>query len=70
MTTLHGFCVKGKIYSQQAAHKDIPSKLDAVSETVSMGMIVYISITGMYLSFITFLRSCLMKFESTFDMKG
>lgn len=44
MTTLHGFCVKEKISSQQAAHKDIPGKLDAVSETVSMGMIIYISI--------------------------
>lgn len=44
MTTLHDFCVKGNISSQQAAHKDIPGKLDAVSETVSIGMIVYISI--------------------------
>lgn len=70
MTTLHGFCVKGKIYSQQAAHKDIPGKLDAVSETVSMftSLLCTLYFT-LLVSFKTCLRSCFIKFESTFDMK-
>lgn len=61
-----GFCVKGKISSQQAAHKDISLML--YQKHFPWGWL-FTSLFICTLSFKTFLRSCLMKFESTLIWK-
>lgn len=66
-----GLCVKGKISSQQAAHKDISLML--YQKHFPWGWLFTSLLCTLYftllVSFKTCLRSCFIKFESTFDMK-